>query len=71
MTRKGKKEIQCKNSCELQKGSALGSIDQYFQIEWASKYPFIEPTRNPKEGKPPVECRYMICIMINIKEKRL
>ena len=41
------------------------------QIDYASKYPFIEPICNTKEGETLIECRCMICSRINKKEKRL
>ena len=70
---KGKKEYNAKTGSKSKKEKdRLWDISvRNFQIDWASKYPFIEPIRNPQEGEPPVECRCMICTRINKKEKRL
>lgn len=71
MTRKAKKEIQCKIYVKSKNDQNWDLSIKKFQIEWASKYPFIEPMCNPKEGEPSIECRCTICTRINKKEKWL
>lgn len=53
------------------KNDRMWDLSRNFQIEWVSKYPFIELVDNPIEGEPLVECRCKICSEINKKEKRL
>ena len=70
---KGKRVYNAKTGAKSKKAKyRLWDISvRNFQIDWASKYPFIELVHNPKEGEPLVECRCMICTRINKKEKRL
>ena len=70
---KGKRENNAKTGAKFNKvkDRLWDILVKNFQINWASKYPFIEPVRNPKEGEPPIECRCTICTRINKKEKRL
>lgn len=44
---------------------------RYFQIDWVSKYPFIELVENPNKGDPPIECRCKIYSWKYKKDKRL
>ena len=66
---KAKKEYNAKTGAKSKKAKdQLWDISvRNFQIDWASKYPFVEPIRNPKEGDPPIECRCTICTRINKK----
>ena len=69
--RKGKRKYNANIDAKSNKDWHLDMSIKNFQIDWASKYPFIEPVCNPKEGEPQVECRCMICTSINKKEKKL
>ena len=69
--RKGKRKYNANTDGKFNKDWHWDISIRNFQIDWASKYPFIEPVHNPKEGEPLVECKCMICTRINKKEKRL
>ena len=66
---KGKRKYNAKNGAKSKKDQHWDTSIRNFQIERASKYPFIELVL--KEGEPLVEHRCMICTRINKKEKRL
>ena len=68
---KGKMKYNAKIGAKSKKDQHWDVSIRNFQIEWASKYPFIEPVCNPKEGEPVIECKCTICTRINKKEKRL